>query len=58
MNLEELRRELKRMESRYENIRFELEIAEEEHMSDVIESLEYKIHRRENLIEYEISRIS
>lgn len=58
MNLEELRRELKRMESRYENIRFELEIEEEEHMLDVIESLEYKIHRRENLIEYEISRIS
>lgn len=58
MNLEELKRELKRMESRYENIRFELEIEEEERMLDVIESLEYKIHRRENLIEYEINRVS
>ena len=58
MSLEELKRELKRMESRYENIRLELDIEEEEHMLDVIESLEYKIHKCENLIEYEINRIN
>ena len=56
MNLEELKRELNRIEDRYENIRYQLEIEEEEHILDTIESLEYEIHRRETLIEYEINK--